>query len=80
MRTETQRCFLSPFLRMDSDGARLVQALGDHHIAEGAIQSGHLNHIKALIRPVDVSCREEKEREGGNNDALTDPEYVIHIK
>lgn len=58
---------------MDSDGTRLVQALGDHHIAEGAVQSGHLNHIKALVRPVDVSCRGQREK----NDALADPEHVL---
>ncbi|TNN81336.1 hypothetical protein EYF80_008392 [Liparis tanakae] len=34
--------------KVHSDGSRLVQALGDHHIAEGAVQSGHLDHIKAL--------------------------------
>lgn len=47
---------------MDSDGTRLVQALGDHHIAERAIQSSHLNHIEALIRPVDVSCEGNKRK------------------
>lgn len=41
---------------MDGDGTGLVQTLGDHHVAEGAVQSRHLDHIKALIRPVDVSC------------------------
>ena len=39
---------------MDSDGAGLVQALGDHHVAERAVQSGHLDHVEALVRPVDV--------------------------
>lgn len=49
---------LSPFLRMDGDGARLVQALRDHHVAEGAVESRHLDYVEALIRPVDVSCGE----------------------
>lgn len=44
----------SPFFWVDSDGAGLVQALGDDHVAEGAVESGHLNHIKALVSPVDV--------------------------
>lgn len=48
----------SPLLRVHSDGPRFVQALGDDHVAEGPVQPGHLNHIKALIRPVDVSCTE----------------------
>lgn len=51
---------LSPFLGVDGDGARLVQALRDHHVAEGAIEPSHLDHIEALIRPVDVpyhGCR-----------------------
>lgn len=47
---------LSPSLRVDGDGARLVQALRDHHVAEGAIEAGYLDHVEALIRPVDVSC------------------------
>lgn len=46
---------------MDGYGTRLVQSLGDDHIAERAIQSRHLYHVKALISPVDVSCRVEKE-------------------
>lgn len=40
---------------MYSDGTRFVQTLRDDHVAERAIESGHLNHIKALISPVDVS-------------------------
>ena len=60
---------------MDSDGTGLVQALGNHHVAEGAVQSGHLDHIKALVCPVDVSC-------GGcrrHNDAPVDPRACVHI-
>ncbi len=45
----------SPFLWMYSNGTRFVQTLRDDHIAEGAIESGHLNHIKALISPIDVA-------------------------
>lgn len=69
----SQLYFLSPFLRVDSDGTRFVQSLGDHHVAEGAIQSGHLDHIKALVCPVNVSCRGQRK----SNGALTDPEYVF---
>ena len=39
---------------MHGDGARLVQALGDDHVAEGAIEPGHLDDVEALVRPVDV--------------------------
>ncbi len=46
-----------PFNWVDSDGSGLVQALGNDYIAEGAIQPGHLNHIKALISPVNISCK-----------------------
>ena len=45
----------SPFNWVDSDGSGLVQALGNDNIAEGAIQPGHLDHIKALISPVNIS-------------------------
>lgn len=45
----------SPLLRMDSDGPGLVQALGDDHVAEGAIEPGDLDDVKALVRPVDVA-------------------------
>lgn len=45
----------SPFLWMYTNGTRFVQTLRDDHIAEGAVESGHLNHIKALISPIDVA-------------------------
>lgn len=41
---------------MHGDGTWFVQALGDHHIAEGAIQSGHLDDVKTLVCPINVSC------------------------
>lgn len=44
-----------PLLRVDSDGPGLVQALGDDHIAERAIEPGHLDDIKALVCPVNVA-------------------------
>lgn len=53
---------LSPSLRVDGDGPRLVQALRDHHIAEGAVEPSHLDHVKALICPVDVSCERSTEQ------------------
>lgn len=42
---------------MDSYGSGFVQALGNDNIAEGAVQSGHLDHIKALVGPVNISCK-----------------------
>lgn len=56
--TWRRRWLLSPSLGMDGYGAGLVQTLGDDHVAEGAIEPRHLYHVKALIGPVDVSCRE----------------------
>ena len=50
----------SPFLRVDSDGSGFVQPLWDDHIAERAIQPGYLDHIKALVSPVDVSYGGQK--------------------
>lgn len=44
-----------PLLWVDSDGPGLVQTLGDDHIAERAIESGDLDDVKALVRPVDVA-------------------------
>lgn len=44
-----------PLLWVDSDGPGFVQALGDDHIAERAIEPGHLDDVKALVRPVDVA-------------------------
>lgn len=51
-------CGFSPLLWMDRDGSWLVQPLRDDDIAEGPVQPGHLDDIEALVRPVDVSCRE----------------------
>lgn len=45
----------SPLLWVDSDGPGLIQTLGDDHIAERAIEPGHLDDVKALVRPVDVA-------------------------
>lgn len=39
---------------MDGNGAGFVQTMRDDHVAEGAIESGHLNHVEALVGPVDV--------------------------
>lgn len=39
---------------VDGDGSGLVQALRDDHVAEGAVQPGHFDHVEALIRPVNV--------------------------
>lgn len=66
-RTITERKLLrvtqiSPFLRMYSNGPRFVQSLGDDHISKRAIQSGNLNHIKALVRPVDVSYSTQRNK------------------
>lgn len=44
-----------PLLWVDSDSPRLVQTLGDDHVAERAIESGDLDDVKALVRPVDVA-------------------------
>lgn len=44
-----------PLLWVDGDGPGLVQTLGDDYVAERAIESGHLNDVKALVRPVDVA-------------------------
>lgn len=46
-----------PFNWVDRDGSGLVKALGNDYIAEGAIQSGHLDHIKALVSPVNISYK-----------------------
>lgn len=51
-----------PFFRVNSDGPWLVQPLWDHHIAEWTIESGHLNNIKALVCPIDVSWKERGAR------------------
>lgn len=40
---------------MYSNGTWFVQTVRDDHIAEGAVEPGHLDHIKALIRPIDVA-------------------------
>lgn len=56
---------LSPFLRVHGDGARLVQALRDHHVAEGAVEPSHLNDIEALVCPVDVSCERSTQQTSG---------------
>lgn len=62
-RQEVRVTQISPFLRMYSNGPRFVQSLGDDHISKRAIQSGHLNHIKALVCPIDVSySRQEQDR------------------
>lgn len=44
----------SPSLGMDGDGSRFVKTVRDDNVAEGAIKSGHLDHVEALICPVDV--------------------------
>lgn len=45
----------SPSLWMDSDGAGLVQTVRDDYVAEGAVESSHLNHVEALVCPVNVA-------------------------
>lgn len=49
-----------PFDWMDCDGSGLVQGLGNDDIAEGAIQPSHLNYIKALVSPVNVSYEKQR--------------------
>ena len=39
---------------MDSDGPGFVQTGRDDHVAEGPVQPGDLDHIEALVRPVDI--------------------------
>jgi len=46
-----------PFNWVNSDGPGLVQTLGNDYIAEGAIQPGHLDHVKALVSPVNISYK-----------------------
>lgn len=46
-----------PFSWVDRDGSGLVQPLGNDNISERAVQPGHFNHIKALISPVNISCK-----------------------
>lgn len=40
---------------MDGDGSGFVQTVRDDYVAEGAIESGHLDHVESLVCPVDVS-------------------------
>lgn len=46
---------------MDSNCSWLIEALRDHHRAVQAIQSGDLNQIEAVVRPVDVSWKQTQE-------------------
>lgn len=39
---------------MNGDGAGFVQTVRDDYVAERAIKSGHLDHVEALVCPVDV--------------------------
>lgn len=46
-----------PFHWVDSYGSGFIQALGNDNIAERAIQPGHLNDVKALVSPVNISYK-----------------------
>lgn len=61
-----------PFNWMDSDGSGFVQALGNDYIAEGAIQPRHLDHVKALVSPVNISYKKNR-----NVNQLSSPLYVL---
>lgn len=48
-----------PFLWVYRDRAGLLQPLGDHHVAEGAVQPRHLDQVEAMVCPVYVTWKKK---------------------
>ena len=47
---------------MDGDGPGFVQTGGDDHVAEGPVEPGHLDHVEALVGPVDIPWEHDATR------------------